>query len=206
MNMRKVVKLIVFIFGICIFTFGVSITLKSDIGSGSWDGINFGLNKTVGMSVGFWINVNSFIILLITALINKEIPKFISFITAFIIGSFMDFWLYVLGSFTVNDIVIRYGVFFLGVLITCFGIGIYLLPKFPPNPIDYLMVSIKEKYNLKIIQAKIGIDIFCLLGAFIVGGPIGVGTILSTLLVGPGVNLFYDLFSGVYNKLAIRKI
>ena len=197
--MRRYIRYIVFLVGIVLATLGVTLTLKSDIGTSPWDAIGFGLNNSLGMTTGFWLVIASAFALIIAAVIEKRFPQILSFITAMLFGSGVDFWSSILRNLNATSILNKYLIFFLGVIITSFGVAIYLLPRLPANQIDHLMVTIKEKYNIKVMHAKLLVDSMCVFIAILFSGPIGIGTILATILVGPIVNVFQEIINSRYN-------
>ncbi|MGL5378354.1 YczE/YyaS/YitT family protein [Clostridium sp.] len=204
--MKKYNKYFIFLIGIFIFTFGVALISKSNLGTGSWDAISFGLSNMALLTTGTWMAICSGVALVLAGIIKKKFPNILCFLTSVLVGTGVDFWVKVINGVEVNNIALRYLTFFLGIIVLSFGIGIYLLPSLPPNPIDYLMVTIKEKLSLKVMYAKLLVDGCCIFIALIFKGPIGIGTILATLLVGPLVNKFQDLLQGLYNKLISEKI
>ncbi|MEG2290977.1 MAG: YitT family protein [Clostridium sp.] len=199
--MKKYIPYITFLLGILIFTFGVSLTIKADIGIGSWDAVSVGLNSMFGISIGFWLIVASLVALIIAAILKKEFIKISSFITAALVGICVDFWVVLTKNINVDTLLKQYIVFFIGIIIVGFGVAVYLLPKLPENPIDHLMVTIKEKYSLKVMNAKLLVDSSCIIIALIFKGPIGIGTILATVILGPAVNFFQDRIIKYYKKL-----
>lgn len=203
--MKKYIPYITFLIGILIFTLGAALTIKADIGIGGWDAISVGLNSIFGISIGFWLIISSLIVLIIAAILKKEFIKVNSFITAALVGGCVDFWVELIKNIKLDTLVKQYVLFFVGIIIVGIGVAIYLLPKLPANPIDHLMVTIKEKYNLKVMYAKLLVDSSCILVALIFKGPIGIGTILATVILGPAVNFFQDRIIKYYNKITCKE-
>ncbi|MGL5315161.1 MAG: YczE/YyaS/YitT family protein [Peptostreptococcaceae bacterium] len=185
-------KYLIFIIGIAILTLGVSLTVKSNLGAGSYDSINFALAEKLNINVSVAICGTAFIALILSAIIKKGLPRITTFITSMIMGIFTDVWVSLLGNLNVETVVMKAVVFSIGMTLVCFGIALYLLPKLPPNPVDDLMVTLNEVTDLKLGTAKLIIDFVCIVLAFLLKGPIGIGTVLLTFLVGPIVNIFHN--------------
>ncbi len=185
-------KYIIFLLGIAILTLGVSMTVKSDIGAGSYDSINFAVADMLNIKVSLAISITSFIVLIIAAFIRREAPRITTFITSVIMGLFTDIWVKIVDLIQVNTILNKGLVFIVGMVLVCFGIALYMIPKLPTNPTDDLMVALTEK-KISIKRAKMTIDIICIVLAFILKGPIGIGTIVLTFLVGPTVDIFHNI-------------
>lgn len=183
---------IIFFVGIAILTLGVSLTVKSNLGAGSYDSINFALAEKLNINVSLTICSTAFIALIISAILKKGLPRITTFITSMLMGIFTDIWVSLLGNLNAETIGIKVVVFIIGMILVCVGIAIYLLPKLPPNPVDDLMVTLNEVVGIKLGTAKLIIDSICIVLAFLLKGPIGIGTVLLTFLVGPLVNVFYN--------------
>lgn len=188
--MKKINKFIQFLFGIVIMSLGSVLLSKTKLGVAPWEAINFALSDIVGLSTGTCIIILSFLCLIIASFMEKKFINITSFITAVIIGLFMDFWIYLFNSMSIQNIFFRGLLFIIAIIILSIGIAIYLYPNFSANPNDYLMLVIKNKFNLKIMYAKIIFDVICLTLAILFKGPVGIGTILLTLLLGPFVNFW----------------
>lgn len=185
-------KYIIFLLGISILTLGVSMTVKSDIGAGSYDSINFAIADMLNIKVSLAISITSFMVLIIAAFIRKEAPRITTFITSVIMGLFTDIWVKIVDLIQVNTILNKGLVFTIGMVLVCFGIALYMIPKLPTNPTDDLMIALTEK-KISIKRAKMTIDIICIVLALILKGPIGIGTIVLTFLVGPTVDIFHNI-------------
>lgn len=198
--MNIYIRIIQFLFGILTMSFGAVLLSKTALGVAPWEAINFGLSYTIGLSPGVWIIILSFLSLIIASILEKKLIKLSSFITALIIGSFIDLWMLVLDFISLESMLIRCVVFVLGIIFSSLGIAIYLYPKLPANPIDYLMLVIKDRFNLKIMHAKLALDSLLFILAIIFDGPIGLGTIILTLFTGPSINFWQSLLSKYSKK------
>lgn len=203
---KNLQRVIVFLIGAAILTLGVSLTVLSDIGAGSYDSINFALSDLLGINVSITIIGTSLIIVLLAAIIRREFPKFTTFITAIVMGVLTDMWIGILGGITVSTILSKVVIFLIGMLFVCLGIAIYLVPKLPANPTDDLMVSLTEARGMSIMKAKLTIDILCIVIAFLLKGPIGIGTIILTFGVGIGIDFFHNKIFKILNKINFLSI
>ncbi len=190
-------KYIIFLLGILTMTLGVSLTVKSEIGAGAYDSINFGLAELLNINVSIAIWATSFIAVVITAVIRGRFLKLTTFITALVVGSSTDMWVMMVKNISINSTLGKVIVFFIGISLVSAGIAIYIIPKLPANPTDDLMVALTEEKGISIMKAKLAIDTTCIIIAFALKGPIGIGTIIATVLVGP----FVDLINKVILKI-----
>ena len=159
---------------------------------GSYDSINFAIADILNTKVSLAISMTAFLVLIITAYIRKGFIRITTFITSVIMGLFTDVWVKVVDLIPVDTILNKLILFIVGMIHVCLGIALYMIPKLPTNPTDDLMVALTEK-KLSIKKSKMIIDIICIVLAFILKGPIGIGTIVLTFLVGPMVDMFYKI-------------
>ncbi|MDB8437936.1 YczE/YyaS/YitT family protein [Turicibacter sanguinis] len=180
---------VLYLIGIMMLTLGVSLTVQSDLGAGSIDSINFALAHRLNINLSIVIFVMALLAIAISTCIRCERPKFTTLITAFFMAIGTEFWVFVVSPIVPETLMQKIVVFSIAVILVCTGLALYLKPKLPAHPNDDITVSISEVSNLKIGTAKLMMDAICMIIALLLQGPIGGGTIILTLFVGPGVNL-----------------
>lgn len=186
-----IVRLISFVLGLSLISFGVSLTIKAELGTGAWDALNVGLSKTIGLTVGSWVFIVGIVLIGLNAILLKTRPDFLAVITIFLAGLFIDGWLLVVfDSYQASGLWEQIAVFVIGVIILSFGIAVYLQAKFPLIPIDKLMLAIQERLGVSMGVAKTIGELSALVAAFLFSGPIGLGTLIVTFTIGPLVQLF----------------
>lgn len=204
--MKFTIRLLFFIIGLAIMTFGVCMTIKvADIGVGAWDALNVALTERVGLSVGKWVMIDGVILVLVNALLVKRRPDILSLLTIIVIGLLVDFWLdTVFNLFDVEQLLAKLAMLLVGILIIGFGASIYLQAKFPQSPIDNFMLAIKERFRVNLMLAKTIGEITALIPAFFLNGPISYGTIIITFTVGPAIQLFFPSFEKFMQRLQTK--
>lgn len=185
------IRSLFFLVGIIILSFGISMTIKADLGAGAWDALNVGLSSLIGLTVGNWVIIIGLLLMLINALILKERPEYFAVITIMVIGFMIDFWLLiVMESWVFSSLIGQVLILLSGIGILGFGVSLYLQPKFPLNPVDGFMVALKRRFHLNTRVAKTITEATALIIAFSVGGPIGFGTFIILFGVGPAIQIF----------------
>ena len=87
---------------------------------------------------------------------------------------------------------------FYGVLLIGIGVGIYLTPNLPRMPYDGMMVALCEKFQIKFNDVSYDFgNSFLLWG--IIGGKVGVGSIVLVLCIGTIIQFFNKLSGKLYN-------
>lgn len=183
-------KILFYAMGIVIMPMGTVLTINAHLGAGGCDAFNFALSELLGISTSLAICITSFIVTLITAIIRKGMPRFSTFISAFLLGLSTDFWKLKLGFIQGAGIYESVLIMCVGLLLIAFAVACYMFSKFPTNPTDDFVVALTEK-KWTIHKAKIFLDVVFVVLAFLMGGEIGIGTILCTFGLGPLIELFY---------------
>lgn len=195
-------RIIFFLVGLLIMGFGISLIAISNFGNGPWDAVNIGLSEKSGLSIGIAMNIVAFIQIIIGGIIRKEFPNFTTMITSIFLGLFVDFWMLFLGDIIINEILMKFTVFILALPITSIGISIYLVSNLPNTPLDYFMLAIKSKLNLSLMASKITSESIGLVLGFILGGTIGIGTIIIILAIGPMLQVLQKPCNHAFCKLS----
>lgn len=192
---------IFYLLGLMILSLGVSLTIKAEVGTGAWDALNVGLTKTIGFTVGTWVMIIGLLLIFINSFIAKEKPKLSSMLTPVLIGFKIDFWMLIgLVHMNVDNLFFQYIWFLIGVVLIAIGVGMYLQADFAPNPIDHFMIALHKRFGLNLMTAKTIGEMIALVLALLLQGPIGIGTIIITIIIGPIIQVFYKLFRDLYKK------
>lgn len=76
---------------------------------------------------------------------------------------------------------------FIGILISGIGTALYLLARAGAGPRDSIMLGLHQKTKLSIAKVRSGIEVTVVVLGFLLGGPIGVGTLIYSLAIGVSV-------------------
>ena len=201
MKKRKTLRWILFILGIIILTFGARIILLSRLGVGGLDSIAIGLSAGLGSSIGIWIIILGTILVVIAACIRRRFT-IAPLGTSLLVGWFYDLW----GDILFNRIspptdsaYIGY-TFLIGILIAPLGAAIYIASDISMGPVDYLMIAVKERYHQSMQVGRTFIEVIFVITGYLVGGPIGVGTICIMLFWGPILQVYYAMIEKILGK------
>lgn len=75
----------------------------------------------------------------------------------------------------------------LGIFISGFGTALYLLGNVGAGPRDGLMLGLHQKTRFSIAQVRTGIEVSVVFLGFLMGGPLGIGTLIFSLSIGISV-------------------
>lgn len=191
--MKKSLENIIFyLVGLFIMTLGISATIVSGLGASPLDALNVGLTEHFGLTVGSWEFLGGIVLVFINAYVQKDKPSYFSIVTALITGIGIDFWLFTLWqvwepvTMPMMAVVLTSGLVLLGL-----GISIYLHSNIALIPVDGLMIALHRRFGFRLAIAKTLAGTFILILALIAGGPVGIGTFIVVLLIGPVIGFFH---------------
>ncbi|MDF0725888.1 membrane protein [Cytobacillus sp. S13-E01] len=197
-----IIRVLFYIIGLAITSFGVSFTIKANLGAGAWDALNVGLSNIIGFTVGTWVIFVGVILIIINALMLKQRPEYLAVIPIFIMGPLIDFWLIIVfPTWQPEGFFYQLSILLSGLICLSLGISTYLQAKFPLIPIDNFMVALRARLPVNLGVAKTIGELTALVLALLFKGPIGVGTIIVTFLIGPLIQLFFPKLEALLKKL-----
>ena len=183
MDKIKIWRWTFFFVGMMVLSLGISMTIKGQrLGIGPWDVLHVGLNENFGLTIGTWGIITGFMIIIGTAAVLKEWPKIGTWINMVFIGVFIDIFNWLLPEF--QSLGAQSLIFILGVIVMGYGVGIYVSPNIGAGPRDGLMLVFVEKMGMSLKKARTIIEVSVAVLGWILGGPVGVGTVLIAFLLG----------------------
>jgi len=188
-----------FIAGILILSLGITLTIKGQFfGVGSWDVLHIGLAKTFGLTIGIWSILIGLTILAFDMMVTKKFPLPGTFADMFLAGIFIDmfnFWLPDIEGFWMQLFAYVTGLLLLG-----WGCGMYMVANLGIGPRDTLMLLMVHKLGWSVTRARTFMEVTVAIIGFLLGGPIGIGTVLMAFGLGPIVQVALTYNEKLFTK------
>ncbi|MFD6442176.1 YitT family protein, partial [Peribacillus sp. NPDC060186] len=121
--------------------------------------------------------------LLISSIFNKAWPKIGAFLNMLFLGLFIDLFNWILPS--IDSLAGATIAFIIGVVLIGYGIGLYVSADFGAGPRDSFMLLIVERTGWSIPLVRNGIEVLVFLLGWMLGGPVGIGTVFIAFGLGP---------------------
>ena len=189
-------KLLLFLLGMSIIQFGVALFLRMNIGSDPFTVFTQGLANTLnnlGMNVttGTANRIILVVLFSIILLLNKNHIKIGTIICVIGVGPIIDLGIRVVSVLPVESYsyLLKMFLIALGCFIIAIGFSILSATKVGVAPNDIIPFIIKERSNCEYRWIRICMDAFLLIGGFMLGGTVGVGTIIAMATTGPFIQL-----------------
>jgi uncharacterized protein len=201
-------KILFYLIGIAIACLGVTFLLKANVGAGPWDIVNMALVEKIGFTFGTWVIFFQVVFLFVNAFILKKRPEYESVMTLVVWGLLMDFWMEIVFKnidLTQLPATMRWGAFLFGIVLIGVGVGIYLTSNLPRMPYDGTMLALSDRFKININISRTILEGTALIMALLLGGKIGIGTVLIVLLIGNIVQFFSKISIFIYHhKFSFR--
>lgn len=175
---------------ILLMGFAVSVFSYSGMGVDPYTALNMSISEKIGISFGFWqMCLNGAILILVGIVANKLISMGTIF-NMIGVGYVCEFFTGIYDAIlpTEKPLALRIVCMALGVFLLSLSASLYFNCKLGVSPYDALGFVMEEKSKLKYKWCRVATDLICTIGAFSMGGPIGVGTVVTAFFMGPVVS------------------
>ena len=181
------------VLGLLVFSFGVHLTIFANIGLAPWDCLGMGIARHTPLNYGMSMTVMALLILGIDLLLKEKIG-YGTVIDALLTGNFVQMF-NDLNPFEENRSMFLGVVLMLaGFVFMALGMYIYMRAEQCCGPRDSLLVGLGKRLpRLPIGIVEVLLWAAVLLTGWLLGGPVGIGTLLSTFGAGLVMQLVYSL-------------
>ena len=171
--------------------FGVYLTIQANIGAGPWDVLNIGLSRSLGILYGTASIAVSLSILLIDILLKEPIG-IAMFIDAVVVGKSVDFFNWIHAVPACQSLWTGIPVMAAGLFILAYTQYTYMIASLGCGPRDTLLVGLAKRVKRVPIGAvSIALLSTAILAGWLLGGPVGIGTLLCAFGTGPIMQLAF---------------
>lgn len=182
-------RFLVYLTGLLVMSLGIVLLIVADLGATPWDVLHVGLYYRFGLTIGSWSIIVGIVILAIAALISKEFPQVGAFLNMVLFGLFIDLYMLLPFMQTPNALSGKMSMFAAGIVIYCYGMGLYISARLGAGPRDSLMIALTAKTGWKVRHVRALMEVLVLIIGWQLGGPVFWGTIAISLTVGPIVGV-----------------
>jgi len=200
LNFKPRIKTLFYlVLGLVIFGFGESLLIHSMIGLSPWLVLAEGIAINLNWSIGFATFACSVVVLLMWLPLKQQ-PGVGTILNIIIIAGTIDMSMY-LFDFSTTSYFTNLLVSFLGVILVGLGSGIYLIANLGPGPRDGLMTGLQRVTQYPIAWVRVCIEVSVVGVGWILGGTVGVGTLLFAFGIGPAVAFSLHLVTNLTNNI-----
>ncbi|MFC7548492.1 YitT family protein [Plantactinospora sp. GCM10030261] len=179
--------------GLVLYGFSMALMIESHLGLDPWDVFHQGVATRTGLSFGtVTILVGALVLLLWIPL--RQRPGIGTVSNVVVIGLAVDASLALLP--TVEPFLARIAFLVGGIVLNGVAGGLYIGARLGPGPRDGLMTGfVARRPGRSIRLVRTAIEVTVLAAGFLLGGTVGVGTVLYAVAIGPLLHVFIPLFT-----------
>jgi uncharacterized membrane protein YczE len=177
--------------GLVLYGASASLMVLARLGLGPWDVFHQGLARHSGLAIGTWsIVVGLFVLLLWIPL--RQRPGIGTVSNVIFIGGTMDV---VLGHVSPpHAMAVRITFLVAGVFLNGVATGAYIGAGLGPGPRDGLMTGLAGRgHSIRVVRTALELTVLAI--GWLLGGTVGVGTVLYAVFIGPLAHVFVPFFA-----------
>ena len=178
--------------GFLLYGLAIALIVRANLGTGTWLVLEVALANILGIQIGTMTVYMGFFVLII-ALALREQVGWGTLGNILSIGPWLNLFLDLIGT-PKNNLALQIGMFLSGVLIQGIATAVYIGVNAGAGPRDSLMLAIHRTTGVSIRLARGVIEVIVVLIGWLLGGPLGFGTVVFALLIGPSVQWAFKLF------------
>ena len=179
--------------GLFVFAFGVHLTIRANIGLAPWDCLGMGIARHTPLNYGLSMTLVAIAVLGVDLLLRERIG-FGTIIDALLTGNFVQLCNDLDPLPENRSVFLGVGIMLAGFVFMALGMWIYMKAGQGCGPRDALLVGLGRRLpGLPIGAVEILLWGAVLLAGWLLGGPVGIGTLISTFGAGAVMQLVYAL-------------
>ena len=182
------------VLGLFLCSCGIVCFLESGLGLPPWDVLHQGLAEQLGVSFGVANIVVSVLVLALVWRLGARIGLG-TLLNALLIGTFVIVLTSLEPVSALSEESLGVRISLIAIALLCFGVGsaFYIAASMGAGPRDSLMLVTAQRLRVRIGVARTGTEVVALVLGFVLGGTVGIGTVVFALGIGPAVEFSFWL-------------
>lgn len=173
--------------GLALYGFSNGLMVRGQLGLGPWDVLHEGLTLRTGLSFGTCVALASLAVMALWIPLRQR-PGFGTLANIVVVAVTVDLTLWLVA--VPDGLVARSALLVGGVLLNGFATACYIGARLGPGPRDGLMTGLAARSRFSIRVVRTGIEVGVLVVGWLLGGTVGLGTVLYALAIGPLTQFF----------------
>jgi len=189
--------------GFILFGLSIALLIQANLGTSPWVVLTVALTSLTGLSVGT-LTVVIGMVVLVGALLMRERIGWGTLSNILFIGPWVDVFLRVFPPVH-DNLPLQSAFLLIAIFLMGLATAIYISVDAGAGPRDSLMLALERTTGLSLRMARALLEITVVLVGGLLGGPLGVGTLVFALLIGPAVQWAFRLFKVPSHRSAKRE-
>jgi len=167
--------------GLFVLGFAIAVSVRARLGVSPWDVLHQGLAQVTGLSFGLVVVLVGLVVLLVWIPLHQRLGVG-TVLNALSVGFIANLGLYLIPE--QHTMATRIAMLLASIVMFGVGGGLYIGSGLGPGPRDGLMTAIAARgYRIWIVRT--GLECSALVVGYLLGGHVGVGTVLLAFSIGP---------------------
>ena len=189
--------------GLWIFGTGDAVLVAAGIGNTPWTVLAEGISLQIGRSIGQTTLLVSIAVLFLWIPLREK-PGIGTILNAILIAAAIEYMLPMLP--TPESYALAFAQAIVGVMLVGVGSGLYLTANLGPGPRDGWMTGIQRRTGVPIGRVRAAIEVSVVVVGWLLGGTVGLGTVVFALMIGPVVAVCLNLVGRVGSTSETRGV
>lgn len=178
--------------GLVLYGLSIALIVRADLGLDPWDVLNQGVADRTSLSFGTVVIAIGAAVLLLWVPLRQK-PGIGTLANVVLVGVFADLSLALIPADL--SLPLRAALLVSGIVLNGIATGAYVGAGLGPGPRDGLMTGIVRITGWPVKWVRTAIEVSVVLAGWLLGGSVGLGTILYAVSIGPLVHIFLPLFT-----------
>ncbi|MFF9124954.1 YitT family protein [Streptomyces sp. NPDC014889] len=178
--------------GLVLYGASSALLVRAGLGLEPWNVLHQGLSELTGLTIGTVAIIVGAVVLLLWVPLRQR-PGVGTVSNVFVVGLAMDGTLALLPD--ARALAVRIPLLVAGIVLNGVATGLYISARFGAGPRDGLMTGLHQRTGRSIRLMRTAVEVAVVVTGFVLGGTIGVGTVLYAISIGPLAQLFLRLFA-----------
>lgn len=205
-----VVRVITLLVGLTIAHLGVTLFLLSELGSDPFNVLIQGIYRRLSAMTGWGFLTHGrvhigacFLIIVVLLFVDRSYIKIGTVLCMICGGPIIDFFTMILGPLSIQTMAlpVRILVLVLGCVILAYGMTIVIKSDAGTGPNDLVAIVISDKLQKKFSIVRIIVDVCFVAVGWVLGGVVGLGTVICAFLVGPVAGIFLPVNGRLVDRI-----
>ena len=190
-------RMLVLIFGLMIFGVGEAFLVVTSLGNSPWVVLSEGISLNSNLNIGESTFLVSVVVLLLWIPLRQK-PGFGTLANIVVIAASIELGLLIIP--TVENIYFKYFYILFGIALVGIGSALYITCGLGTGPRDGLMTGLHYKSGVRVGRVRLGIEVVAASTGALLGGSLGIGTLLFALLIGQSVAISLGVVERLTSK------
>jgi uncharacterized membrane protein YczE len=185
--------------GLVLVGMSIALLVRANLGLDSWDVLHQGLAKQLGLPIGWVINGVGVLVLLAWIPLRQR-PGVGTLINVVVVGLAANAMLAVVPD--VHGLAPRIATLAAAILLNAVATALYIGAGLGPGPRDGLMTGLAARgHSVRVVRTAIELSVLAI--GWLLGGTVGVGTIVFAVTIGPLVHLLLPRLT-IHNRQSLE--